>query len=158
MVRIRPASPADTVALAQLRWDFRSTRGHTIESAAEFVERCAAWMADALTKPEWRCYVADADGNGASPAVIVGHLWIELVRKIPNPAAERERHAYITNVYVRPEHRGAGVASRLIEAALTWCREEEVDTAFLWPSEKSRPLYARHGFAVTGEILSRALF
>jgi len=46
---------------------------------------------------------------------------------------------------------------RLIEAALTACRGLEVDTVFLWPSARSRPLYARHGFVASDEILSQSL-
>lgn len=149
--RIRLAVPSDARALAQLRWDFRSDRGGVLETEAAFVARCAIWIADALARPQWACFVAEHDG------AIVGHLWIEIIEKIPNPAAERERHAYITNVYVRPERRGGGIAGRLLDRAHGWCAEQQVDTMFLWPSPLSRPLYARHGFTATDAIVARKM-
>jgi N-acetylglutamate synthase-like GNAT family acetyltransferase len=87
----------------------------------------------------------------------VGTLWLQLVEKLPNPGNEAELHAYITSVFVQPELRNAGVGSRFIEAALAACRELGVDTVFLWPSARSRPLYARHGFAASDDILSQRL-
>lgn len=149
--RIRQAVPSDAPALAQLRWDFRSTRGGLTENQGEFVERCAAWMATALADPRWTCFAAEIEN------AIVGHLWIESIEKIPNPALEPERHAYLTNVYVRPACRGEGIASRLLDRARVWCVEQQVDTMFLWPSDKSRPLYARHGFATSDAILLRKM-
>lgn len=106
-------------------------------------------MAQALVQPHWQCFVAEIAG------AIVGHLWIEVIEKIPNPARERECHAYVTNVYVRPEHRDAGIAGRLLDAGCAWSAERQVDTMFLWPSEKSRPLYGRHGFIASDAVLTR---
>ena len=99
----------------------------------------------------WRCFVAVRDG------AIAGHVWITLVEKVPNPGGdEPERHAYLTNLYVRPSERG-GTGRALLEAALDWCRETRVDTVILWPSERSRTLYARHGFDVSRVIMALAL-
>lgn len=108
-------------------------------------------MEKALADPRWACFAAEFDG------ALVGTLWIQLVEKIPNPGRERERHAYVTNVYVQPERRGAGIAGRLLDRARAWCDEQQVDTMFLWPSDKSRPLYARHGFVASDAILANKL-
>ena len=88
---------------------------------------------------------------------MVGHVWLEVVDKVPNPGAnEPERHVYLTNLYVRPAARG-GLGSALLEAALAWCRERGADTVILWPSEKSRTLYARYGFVSSADILALSL-
>jgi len=70
---------------------------------------------------------------------------------------ELERHAYITNVYVRPESRGVGTGEALLEAALAFCREQQVDSVVLWPTERSQPLYARHGFAFPKDLMEAVL-
>jgi GNAT superfamily N-acetyltransferase len=99
----------------------------------------------------WRCFVALRDG------AIVGHVWITLIDNVPNPRSdEPERHAYLTNLYARPTERG-GTGSALLEAALAWCREARVDTAILWPSERSRTLYARYGFAASQQLMALPL-
>lgn len=56
-------------------------------------------------------------------------------------------------MYVIPELRGHGLGGRLLDAARGWCREHAVDQVLLWPSPKSRPFYARHGFAVSEGVL-----
>jgi GNAT superfamily N-acetyltransferase len=95
----------------------------------------------------WRCWLAELPEGR-----VVGQLWLMLVEKIPNPAPELECHAYITNVYVRPEARG-GAGERLLLEALSWCRASGVDSVVLWPTERSRSLYARHGFAVPADMM-----
>ena len=151
-IAIRPATPDDATALATLRFEFRSSLRVTRESEEAFVARCGVWMRERLTtegESRWRCWLAQ-DGNRA-----VGHLWIELLEKIPNPGFELELHAYLTNFYVRDVARGAGVGTQLLGAALAWCDAHEVDVVFLWPTARSRPLYERHGFAAADAVLTR---
>jgi GNAT superfamily N-acetyltransferase len=83
----------------------------------------------------------------------VGNLWAQLIEKIPNPAVEPECHAYVTNFYVREGERGRGTGSLLLAAALDWCRSSGVHAVILWPTERSRSLYLRHGFAVREDLL-----
>ena len=73
--------------------------------------------------------------------------------KIPNPTAELERHAYISNVYVTPGARG-GIGTMLLSAALDAAKSEGVDSVVLWPSDRSRTLYLRHGFVSDGSVLT----
>ena len=151
-MEIRLAIAADAHELARMRFDFRAGQNQPVESRDEFVARCAPWMAARLGRESaWRCWVADtADG-------IVGHLWLQLIEKIPNPTPELESHAYITNVYVDPPQRGAGTGRQLMEAALEFCRQSRVDSVILWPTARSRTLYARHGFAVRDDIIEAIL-
>jgi len=84
---------------------------------------------------------------------IVGNIWLQIVEKLPNPNVERERHGYVTNFFVRPEYRNTGAGSRLLDALLGECRGLEIDSVFLWPSDRSRPLYERHGFVTPSTML-----
>ena len=139
---------SDASALAQLRYDFRSSAGVVAEGESEFVGRCRRWMEARLRKSgPWRCWVAERGHE------LVGNLWAQLIEKIPNPLPEPERHAYITNFYVREGERGRGTGSLLLSAALDWCREADVHAVILWPTERSRSLYLRHGFAVREDLL-----
>ena len=149
MIEVRAAGPDDAPAMAELRWEFRSPRGALTETREAFVVRCAGWMRDELAA-DWRAWLAVDDGR------IVGQIWMKIIGKIPNPTAERERHAYVSNVYVSPASRG-GVGDRLVAAALESARREGVDSVILWPSEKSRTLYARHGFVAHGRLMELTL-
>lgn len=149
---MRLATPADARVLAGLRYDFRSALNPAVEPEEAFVARCSDWMAERLAPPSpWRCWVYERD-TGVS-----GHIWLQLIEKIPNPAPELERHAYITNVYVRPDARGSGAGKALLEAALSFCTANAVDSVILWPTDRSRTLYARHGFAVRADLMEAIL-
>ncbi len=152
MTSIREATRADAAALARLRFEFRASQAKVVESEAHFVERCAHWLAAELAGEDgWRCWVL----VGAD--TIVGHVWLNVIRKIPNPIEEPEHHAYISNFYVRQEYRARGGGTRLLEAALDWCRGHDIDSVFLWPTTASRSLYLRHGFSAPERLLEYPL-
>ena len=147
-INVRLAVASDAHALARLRYEFRAGVGAASEGEAEFVVRCRRWMEERLREGgAWRCWVAERDREP------VGNLWAQLVEKIPNPTAEPERHAYLTNFYVREGERGRGTGSLLLSAALDWCGASGVHAVILWPTERSRSLYLRHGFAVREDLL-----
>ncbi|HEX5437732.1 MAG TPA: GNAT family N-acetyltransferase [Gemmatimonadaceae bacterium] len=149
-INIRLATAADAVALAQLRYEFRAAMDPAQEEEAAFAARCADWMRRHLESAQWRAWVAATDAGE-----LVGTLWLALIEKVPNPVAEPEEHAYLTNVFVRPAARGAGVGSALLREAIAWCAQRGIDTAFLWPSSRSVPWYGRHGFAQPPVLLER---
>ncbi|MBV9958329.1 MAG: GNAT family N-acetyltransferase, partial [Acidobacteria bacterium] len=120
-VQVRLATAADAPALAKFRYDFRTRNMSGQEQEAAFLERCAVWMRERLGAcGAWRCWIAEREGAA------VGHVWIQLFEKIPNPTSESEFHAYLTNFYVLEEARGQGVGSGLLAAALDWCRASHV--------------------------------
>jgi GNAT superfamily N-acetyltransferase len=86
---------------------------------------------------------------------IVGTLWLGHIAKLPNPVPEPELHAYVTNVYVAPEERGSGLGARLMEKAVGWCDARDVDRTILWPTRRSRTLYARYGFGPPRDLMER---
>ena len=152
-VSLRLATPADAETLARMRYAFRASLGSAVEDEASFVARAMSWMAQRLADADgaWRCWVVVHEGD------IAGHLWLQTIEKIPNPVVELERHAYITNVFVDEALRGAGIGQQLMDAALTFCREQGVDSVILWPTSRSRTLYARNGFAVRDDIMEANL-
>jgi GNAT superfamily N-acetyltransferase len=144
----RRAIAADAPALARLRYEFRAHLAEANETEAAFVARCEAWMRPRLeAATDWWGWVAGVDN------VIVGNAFLHRIEKMPNPVTEYEAHGYVTNVYVRPEFRGCGTGALLLEAALSFARDNDFDAIVLWPTARSRTLYERHGFAETQDIL-----
>jgi GNAT superfamily N-acetyltransferase len=151
-IRVRRGRPADADALARLRYDFRADLDVPAETPPAFGARCATWMRRQLAPgSSWLCWVAELGDE------IIGTIWLELIEKLPNPVAERERHGYITNLYVRPAHRGNGAGTLLLRQALAECESRGVDAVLLWPTPRSRSLYQRLGFAPPTDLLERRL-
>src|SRR6185369_12694591 len=108
MVTIRRATASDAARLADLRYEFRTSLRSPAEARAAFVERCTEWMQQRLADSSWLCWVAD-DG-----AALVGHVWLDIMEKIPNPGPEDELHGYITNLYVQDSMRNQGIGAQLL--------------------------------------------
>lgn len=114
-------------------------------------------MARALQQDNWCCWVAERDER------LVGALWLQIIEKIPNPTAEPERIAYITNFFIDESQRGQGLGTCMLNEVLAWCREQQSNKGsliagiILWPTDRSRPLYLRHGFEVPKGLLELEL-
>jgi GNAT superfamily N-acetyltransferase len=151
-VKIRVATEADAPALARFRYELRSSKCQMIESDAEFIERCTAWMRKRLRDDSsWQCWIAECDQTPC------GNVWAQLVEKIPNPAAETECYVYLTNFYVREEYRGEGIGTQLLSELLAWSKAKNAHTIILWPRERSKTLYARYGFAAADDLMRLSL-
>jgi GNAT superfamily N-acetyltransferase len=147
-LEIRPATSDDAAVLARLRYEFRASFGSVEEPEQEFLPRCEHWIGEKLGPEQaWSVWIAESAGIAA------GTIWLQWIEKIPNPVAELEWHGYITNLYVREQFRGRELGSSLLKAALEACRKRGVDAVILWPTPRSRSLYARHGFAVRDDIM-----
>lgn len=145
---IRFAIASDAAALANLRYAFRASTGTATEPKPDFLSRCITWMETHLAdNGSWRCWVAEES------EALMAAVWLQLIEKIPNPTGERERHGYITNFYVTESARGRGLGSSLLSEVIRWCEAHNVHSIILWPTERSRTLYERHGFAVHEDIL-----
>ena len=151
MIEIRTATSADARMLAELRWEFRAGRAEPVEGRDAFVRRCTEWMRRELPSGSlWKAWVA------VQEHAIVGQIWVRSVHKIPNPIAEPERLAYLSNLYVTEMARG-GTGTRLLDAALDWCRANGIERVVLWPTRRSVTLYLSRGFSHGGEVMELKL-
>jgi len=149
---IRPATVSDAATLARLRYALRSSTGKATEPEVEFITRCAAWMKTHLQEPgAWQCWVAEINQQ------LTGAIWLQLIGKIPNPQDKAENLAYISNFYVAESARGGGIGSQLLHTAIEWCKTHDVDEIVLWPTDRSRTLYQRYGFAVRDNLMEKIL-
>ncbi|HET7236012.1 MAG TPA: GNAT family N-acetyltransferase [Actinomycetota bacterium] len=146
--RIRPATLEDVDELARLRWEFRVEAGTAVTASFDgFLEGFRGFATDVLAGDAWRAWVAEGDAGG-----LVGCAWLQLVEKVPHPSRTRwERPVgYVTNMYVEPAARDAGLGRALLDALVAHARERGVDGLMLWPSERSTPFYRRAGFGREG--------
>lgn len=104
---------------------------------------------------EWQQQAKEGEGTAAG-ATFVGldasaaGAWAGMVvaRLFPD-------HALLVGVYVRPGHRGTGLAGLLFDAAVRWCwQHASVDRLLLHVHEdntRAERFYASRGFVRTGE-------
>ncbi|WP_405797498.1 GNAT family N-acetyltransferase [Streptomyces sp. NBC_01506] len=104
-----------------------------------------------------RQFVAElADGTWAGSVVVLAER-----RGSTDVLGERSAYdqAHLVGVFVRPEHRGAGLLKELFDAALAWAwalEEPRVERARLYVDERNgraRGAYRKLGFEPTGVVL-----
>jgi GNAT superfamily N-acetyltransferase len=151
-IKIRVALESDALMLAKLRYEFRKSFHDVREDETKFVERCTVWMRERLRAESlWKCWIAE------SQETAVGDVWVQLVEKIPNPIEEPEYYIYLTNFYLREQHRSHGVGSMMLSEILKWARSKNVKEIILWPSGRSKAFYMRHGFLTAEDIMNLKL-
>jgi len=141
-VEYRMATPADLPQIADLRWRLRvddaplTDRDAYDRFVADFIRICTEeWRTDDLVH-----WIA-ADGARA-----LAVMSIAIIRKLPSPENLRGRWGYISNSYVLPEARNAGIGRQLLTAIEGWARSEDLELLLVWPSERAYPFYERAGF------------
>jgi GNAT superfamily N-acetyltransferase len=145
-MQIRIARSPDYPTLAAMRYEFRASLGTPNKACDAFECRMLQWL-DAHLGKAWTAWVATEDES------LIGHVFLHVIDKVPNPVPEPEQLGYITNLYVREQNRGTGIGGALLDTALQECRGLQVDTVVLWPSPRSRSLYDRRGFASPAAVL-----
>lgn len=146
--RVRLATVADAAAIAGHRARMFQEMGSLPAAEAPAIEaETRAQLEPLLASGEYLGWLVERDG------VIVAGAGIFLHRLLPrhgNPKGRPE--AYILNVYTEPAHRKRGLARRLVEEILEWCRDEGIPRASLHASVYGRSIYERLGFAPTNEM------
>ncbi len=137
---IRRAEAADAEELARLRWEFTVELHHADEDRDAFTARFGSSLREFLASGRWTIWIAQASDR------LVGTLWVERVDKVPRPYERAEHWGYVTNVYVAPEYRNAGLGRRILDSAIEAAAASGWQILLLWPSELSGEFYGRAGF------------
>jgi len=87
--------------------------------------------------------------------VVVGGGGLVIAAWPGYPGERQPRRAWILNMYTEPAYRRQGIARRLMEAMIEWCRAEGLSAVALHASEQGRPLYESLGFCPTNEMRLR---
>lgn len=111
--------------------------------------RYAEWLTTALAVGTYRAWVAEADGVVVAGAGAIIYPWA------PGPVVMDSRMVFVFNVYTAPQHRGRGLARRLMEAIHAWCRDQGIERLALNASPAGLPLYASMGYEVYAEPMMR---
>jgi GNAT superfamily N-acetyltransferase len=146
--RIRPATLDDVPHIIRhRRCMFRDMGSATEAELDEVVTVAESFLRRALPEGEYRGWfaVTEDDRVAAGAGITI----------VPWPGAPRDpvaRRGWIQNVYTEAEFRRRGLARRLMETVVTWCRVEGFRTVSLHASHEGRSLYESMGFRDTNEM------
>jgi len=112
----------------------------TLSASREFF---SSWMADGRYRA-WLVETAGGEIVGGGGVLVTAHL--------PSPRDPNPLRPLIVNVYTAPAHRRRGIARRLLEIMLAWCRSRGFGSVTLYASTDGRPLYESAGFVPTNEM------
>lgn len=109
-----------------------------------------AWLRERLANGRYGGWLAeDAAGN------VVAGAGVWLLDWPPSPSSFAPYRGYILNVYTEPAFRRRGLAGRLVQACVDWCRAQGIVVVSLHASDQGRPVYVSLGFAPTNEMRLR---
>ena len=150
MVVVRRVVEADWAALRDIRLEMLA------DSPTAYLETVAD--AQARTEGEWRFRATrgsagrenlglaaiDDDGTGR---------WLGYLACFVDDAAR----GHVVSVYVTPQQRGTGLATRLMDGVVAWARDEAgLDRLHLYVHEhnpRAAAFYRRYGFTETGKTM-----
>jgi GNAT superfamily N-acetyltransferase len=144
---IRPARPDEIAMVIHHRRQMFTDMGGYEAAALDEMERASqAVFAEALRNGTYRGWFADAGGR------VVAGGGVLLVPFQPSPGQPRPARPYIVNVYTEPGYRRRGLARRVMEEMVAWCRAQGYSGVNLHAAEEARPLYESMGFVPTNEM------
>ncbi|KON28567.1 hypothetical protein AC481_01440 [miscellaneous Crenarchaeota group archaeon SMTZ-80] len=105
----------------------------------------------------YKNYIKKAEGSFKAWIVemnkkIVAGGAISIYEQPPRPQDHTLRYVYVHSIYTDPEYRRQGLARKILENIINWCRENGLKTLTLHAVEVSRPLYESLGFQPTTEM------
>lgn len=147
-IHIRTATVDDAALIAHHRRAMFTDMGNTDTARLEAMEaEFTAWVREKLAGGKYLgWFVMDEDGK-----VVAGAgLW--LMDWPPHIVGQSAWRGNILNVYTRADYRRRGLARRLMNTILDWCRANDVETVILHASAEGRALYESLGFKATNEM------
>jgi GNAT superfamily N-acetyltransferase len=146
-IRIRPATVEDLPhVLRHRRAMFEDMGARDPARLDRMMAAAEPYFRDALAKDTFRAWLAEDAGG------VVGGGGVSIIPWPPSPDAPYPHRAYVHNVYTEPHCRRRGVARKLMDAMVEWCRSQSYRYVTLHASDHGRPLYDRMGFQPTNEL------
>ena len=120
-------------------------------SMSRMCEEFRPWLKRKMQAGEYLAWFAVAHNIDQDGTIAAG-LGLWLMDWPPHMVGPGRWRANILNVYTRPENRRNGLARKLMEHAIAWCRANGVSTVILHASDAGRSLYQSMGFKPTSEM------
>ena len=144
---IREASPADIPEiLRQRRAMYEDMNYKDADSLGAMAKLTADYLAKAMAEGSFRAWLACESGQAVAGGAVIVSPWPA------HPYDLECRRATILNVYTDPSHRRRGLARKLMQTMIAWCKKEGFARVTLHASEDGRHLYESLGFEASNEM------
>lgn len=147
-IRIRTGGIADLAHILHHRRAMFEEMGGASESVLDHMQQASGqYLRDALPSGVYRAWLAEtAEGR------VVSGGGIAIVPWPGSPDFPDTRRGWILSIYTEPEYRRRGLARRIMECIVAWCRSESFGYVALHASADGRLLYEKMGFQPTNEM------
>jgi GNAT superfamily N-acetyltransferase len=116
-------------------------------SYGNMLQATEAYLRAAMPTGAYTAWTAEtAEGR------VIGGAGIAIYPWPGSPDDPSGRRALVLNVYTEPEFRRQGIARRMMETAIGWCRGQGLGSVSLHASDTGRALYESLGFRQTNEM------
>jgi GNAT superfamily N-acetyltransferase len=132
--------------LRQRRAMYEDMEYRDADALAAMASISADYLTKALSDGSFRAWLASAGDRIVAGGAVVISPWPA------HPYDLECRRATILNVYTYPDYRRLGVARRLMQTMIDWCRSEGFAGVSLHASADGRHLYESLGFEPSNEM------
>ena len=145
---LREATVVDLEIILHHRRSMFLDMGHRDEAAVEaMLTTSRPFFSERLADGRYRAWLVE---NSLHQVVSGGGVNIfDFPSSVTDPSSRR---AIIVNMYTERPYRRKGIARKLMETMIVWCREQGLGSVLLHASEEGRPLYQQLGFKATNEM------
>lgn len=145
-IRIRQGTMDDVEVVVRHRIEMFRAMGITEAHLAAMEQPARAYFSEAMANGRYLAFLADDNGRVVAGGGIVLLHW-------PATATEaRDSRPMILNMFTDDAYRRRGLARRIMQAMIDWCRDAGYKSVSLHASEYGRPLYESMGFQPTNEM------
>jgi GNAT superfamily N-acetyltransferase len=145
---IREATIADLDVVLRHRRSMFSEMGYHDEPAlVAMLSTSRPFFAERLSDGRYRGWLVE---NSLNQVVAGGGIIIFDYHS--SPADSFSKRSVIVNMYTEPPYRRKGIARKLMEIMIDWCRKEGFGSVLLHASNDGRRLYDELGFKPTNEM------
>jgi GNAT superfamily N-acetyltransferase len=145
---IRKATTGDIPEiLRQRRAMYEAMDYQDADALATMVSVSADYLNKALSDGSFRAWLASVGDRVVAGGAIIVSPWPA------HPYDLECRRATILNVYTYPDYRRRGIARRLMQTMIDWCRQESFARVTLHASKDGRSVYEALGFEIGNEMV-----
>ena len=147
-IRIRAAGLEDIPQVMYHRRSMFAEMGRDDAAGQEkMLETTQAYLCAAISSGGYIGWLAET-GEGR----VVAGVGVAIAAWPGSPDDPTPRRGCVINVYTEPEFRRQGIARRLMDTLIAWCREQGFRSVSLHASDFGRTLYEDLGFRPTNEM------